>query len=73
MNNIISDIKPNIYTLSAIAIGFALINKNTPAMQNSLGNYFMIIGQVLATNATQQKVINTMQKEIDKFKTSSNI
>lgn len=44
MNNIISDIKPNIYTLSAVAIGFALINKNTPAMQNSLGNYFMIIG-----------------------------
>lgn len=48
----------NVYTLSAIVIGYILINDSTPAEQNSLGNWFMLIGQVLCTNSAQQQVIN---------------
>lgn len=48
----------NVYTLSAIVIGYILLNDSTPAEQNSLGNWFMLIGQVLCTNSAQQQVIN---------------
>lgn len=48
----------NIYTLSAVVIGYILLNDSTPAEQNSLGNWFMLIGQVLCTNSSQQQVIN---------------
>ncbi len=48
----------NIYTLSAIVIGYILLNDSSPAEQNSLGNWFMLIGQVLCTNSAQQQVIN---------------
>lgn len=55
---IVPNISPPIFTLSASAIGFILIDELTPAEQNSLGNWFMLIGQVLCTNASQQQVIN---------------
>lgn len=48
----------NIFTLSAIIIGYILIDEATPAEQNSLGNWFMLIGQVLSTNSAQQQVLN---------------
>ena len=47
-----------IFDLSAIIIGFLLIDESTPAEQNSIGNWFMLIGQVLCTNSAQQQVIN---------------
>lgn len=47
-----------IFDLSAIIIGFILIDECTPAEQNSIGNWFMLIGQVLCTNSAQQQVIN---------------
>ena len=34
----------------------------TPAKQNSIGNWFMLIGQVLSTNASQQQVVNNAKK-----------
>lgn len=46
------------FTLSAIIIGYLLIDEMTPAEQNSLGNWFMLIGQVLSTNSAQQQVLN---------------
>ncbi len=46
------------YTTSAFVIGLLLIDNLTPAEQNSVGNWFMLIGQVLATSASQQQVIN---------------
>lgn len=47
-----------IYTISAFAVGFILIDEATPAEQNSLGNWLMLVGQVLCTNSAQQQVIN---------------
>ena len=56
--NIVPNINANVFTFSAIAVGYLLIDQLTPAEQNSLGNWFMLIGQVLATNASQQQVLN---------------
>lgn len=54
----LKNIPTNTFTVSAFAIGLILIDDLTPAEQNSVGNWFMLIGQVLATNASQQQVIN---------------
>lgn len=56
--NFILDTDSKTFTLSAIIIGYILIDNSTPAEQNSLGNWFMLIGQVLSTNSAQQQVIN---------------
>lgn len=56
----------NEYTLSAIIVGYILLNKSTPAEQNSLGNWFMLVGQVLCTNSAQQQVLNNRNQTSDK-------
>ncbi|NLC93134.1 MAG: hypothetical protein GX677_06715 [Treponema sp.] len=56
--SIIPNIQAKPYTLSAFIIGYILLDDSTPAEQNSLGNWFMLIGQVLCTNSAQQQVIN---------------
>lgn len=56
--NIVPSVNSKTYTLSAIIIGYLLIDEATPAEQNSLGNWFMLIGQVLCTNSAQQQVLN---------------
>ncbi len=56
--NLIPNINAPSFTLSAIAIGYILLDGSTPAEQNSLGNWFMLIGQVLCTNSAQQQVLN---------------
>lgn len=56
--NIVPNINANVFTFSAIAVGYLLIDQLNPAEQNSLGNWFMLVGQVLATNASQQQVLN---------------
>lgn len=56
--DLIKGINSEVFTLSAIVIGYLLIDDSTPAEQNSLGNWFMMIGQVLCTNSAQQQVLN---------------
>lgn len=58
MNSFLSNINPPTFSLSAIAIGYILSNDLDPSEQNTVGNWFMLIGQVLCTNAAQQQVIN---------------
>ena len=58
MKNIIADINAPTFTLSAVVIGFLLTADLSPSEQNSVGNWFMMVGQVLCTNASQQQVLN---------------
>lgn len=58
----LSNINSKEFTISAFIIGYLLCDDLTPAKQNSVGNWFMLIGQVLATNASQQQVINNANK-----------
>lgn len=60
--NFLSNINSSEFTISAFVIGYLLCDDLTPAKQNSIGNWFMLIGQVLATNASQQQVINNANK-----------
>lgn len=56
--SLVPNISANSYCLSAIILGYVLNQEITPAEQNSLGNWFMLVGQVLCTNSSQQQVIN---------------
>ncbi len=58
MKDILTDINAPTFTLSAVVIGFLLIDDLSPSEQNSVGNWFMMVGQVLCTNASQQQVLN---------------
>lgn len=60
--NFLAQIQAKPYTITAALLGYILIDDFTPAGQNSLGNWFMLVGQVLTTNASQQQVINNFNK-----------
>lgn len=61
MNDFLSNINSSTFTFSAIAIGYILTEELSPAEENSIGNWFMLIGQVLCTDAAQQQVINNKE------------
>lgn len=52
MNNYSEEKSSRIDTLSAMIIGFALTYPFNSYEQNALGNWFMLLGQILETNAT---------------------
>lgn len=45
------NIPPKLFSLSAIAVGYLLIDDSTANEQNALGNWLMLVAQVLSTNA----------------------
>lgn len=60
--SIVPSISAPIYTSSAFIIGLLLCDDLTPAEQNSLGNWFMLVGQTLCTNSAQQQLLNNRNK-----------
>ncbi len=50
MNNF-NNIPPNLFSLTAVAVGAILTDNSTPNEQNALGNWLMLIAQYLCTNA----------------------
>ncbi len=53
---IIPDIPPKLFTLSAVAVGYLLIDDTTANQQKSLGNWLMLVAQILCTNAFYKQV-----------------
>ena len=74
--NSIPDIPPKAFTLSACVVGFLLLDDMDANEQNALGNWLMLVAQVLCTNAfyrqlqssrnnnslTDEQIINMMNK-----------
>lgn len=56
-SNFPPSIHPTTYNFLAIAIGLVLVGDLNANEQNSLGNWFLLLGQYLATNAAQQQLI----------------
>ena len=55
----IENINPRIYTLSAVIIGFLLIEDFSANEQNAIANWLMLVGQLLESNAAQQQAIES--------------
>ena len=54
MNN--QNVSPKLYTLSAVAVGFLLLTDEDATRQNALGNWLMLVAQVISTNAYFKQV-----------------
>lgn len=48
---------PKTYSLSAVIVGYLLIDDMTANEQNALGNWLMLVAQVLCTNAYYKQVL----------------
>ena len=48
--NLLPDIPPKLFTLSACIVGFILLDDLNAKEQNALGNWLMLVAQVLCTN-----------------------
>lgn len=53
---LIPDVPPKVFSLSAIIVGYLLIDDTTANEQNALGNWLMLVAQVLCTNAFYKQV-----------------
>ena len=51
------NIPPKLFSLSAIIVGYLLIDDSTANEQNALGNWLMLVAQVLSTNAFYRQVM----------------
>lgn len=47
----VPNVPPKLFSFSAVAVGYLLIDDMTANEQNALGNWLMLVAQVLSTNA----------------------
>ena len=62
MNKYIPDVSAKTFTISAMVIGYLLIDDTTAEEQNSLGNWLMLVAQVLCTNGFYKQLQNSKLK-----------
>lgn len=55
--SLIPNIPPKLFSGSAVAVGYLLIDDLTANEQNALGNWLMLVAQVLSTNAFYKQVM----------------
>lgn len=53
----IPNIPPKLFSLSAVVVGYILIDDMTANEQNAVGNWLMLVAQVLSTNAFYRAVM----------------
>jgi len=58
----LDNINPEEYTLSAVIVAYLLKDNFNANELNSLGNWFMLVGQVLETIAAQLQVVQQNNK-----------
>lgn len=51
------NVPPKLFSLSAIVVGYILIDDMTANEQNAVGNWLMLVAQVLSTNAFYRAVM----------------
>ena len=66
----IPNVPPKVFSFSAIVIGYLLIDDTTANEQNALGNWLMLVAQVLCTNAFYKQV--QQERGIDNSSSSNN-
>lgn len=67
--NFMKNLPPKVSTLSAVAVGYILLDDSTYVEQNALGNWLMLVAQILCTNAyfkqLQQQNVTTNNSNQD--------
>lgn len=60
--SLIPNVSSNTFTLSAIVVGLLLLDDTTPNEQNALGNWLMLVAQILCTDAYYKQVLEDRNK-----------
>ena len=60
--NLIPNIPPKAFSFSAVIVGYLLIDDMTANEQNALGNWLMLVAQVISTNAFYKQVMTERNK-----------
>lgn len=60
------NIDPKLFSLSAVLVGYLLIDDLSATEQNALGNWLMLAAQVISTNAYYKQLLT--EREQDDFK-----
>ncbi len=50
---------PHVFTLIAVAVGYACVGNYNANEQNSIGNWLIMVGQYILTHAAQQQLIES--------------
>ncbi len=50
---------PHVFTLIAVAVGYACVGDFNANEQNSIGNWIIMVGQYVLTHAAQQQLIES--------------
>ena len=58
-------ISPKISSFSAVAVGYLLLDDLNASEQNALGNWLMLVAQVLCTNAYFRQLKNEYDDDCD--------
>lgn len=69
--NLIPNIEPKLFSFSAVVVGYLLIDDLTAREQNALGNWLMLVAQVLSTNAFYKQVMQERGRDNSNTKDSS--
>lgn len=73
MKNMPPNISPNTFTSSAILVAYLLMDDFTINEQDAIGEWFMLVGQILATNAAQRSVLEERNEQIKQTKQNDDI
>jgi hypothetical protein len=72
--NLIPNIPPKAFSFSAVIVGYLLIDDMTANEQNALGNWLMLVAQVISTNAFYKQVMSERGMDnSDEIKKNNNI
>lgn len=63
------DIDPHLFTLYAVAVGYACVGDLNSYEQNSVGNWIIMVGQYILTHAAQQQLV---ERKIEKHNININ-
>lgn len=73
MKNKLPNIEPKLDTLLAVIIGYALLDSYNAVEQNAIGNWFMLLGQVLETNSAFIQLNNVYNNQYKQTTSNLNI
>jgi len=65
------NINPQLYNLTAVIVGAALVDDFSVAEQSAIGNWLMLVSQYIITHAAQQNLIE--KRSVNNLNNNNNV
>ena len=66
------NVDPQLFTVSAVVVGYLLVDDATPNEQNALGNWLMLVSQYLCTSAAYGQLLQSASQTPGSFSEKQN-